>query len=82
MKTRHVVPSSTAFIAAAVGVIVLSPPLPGLRRNKGHSPICPGIGRAVVPSRCLLDRTKRSDAAQLIQAAGNNLKDLALRCAS
>ena len=66
MKTRHVVPSSIAFIAAAVCVMALSlSPLPGYATNKGHSPICLGIGRVVAPSRCLLDRTKRSDAVQL-----------------
>jgi len=36
MKTRHVVPSFTAFIAAAVCVIVLSlSPLPGYATQQG-----------------------------------------------
>ena len=83
MKTPHVVPSSIAFITAAVCVIVLSlSPLPGygatraIRRYVGD---WSGGGTITLSSGS--NEKIRCRANYDSQAAGNNLK-LALRCAS
>ncbi|MGB8185461.1 MAG: hypothetical protein WCF37_10590 [Pseudolabrys sp.] len=84
MKTRHVVPSSTAFIAAAVGVIVLSlSSLPGYATQQGPFADLSGdwSGGGTVTLSSGSNEKIRCRATYDSQAAGNNLK-LALRCAS
>jgi hypothetical protein len=84
MKTRHVVPSSTAFIAPAVGVIVLSlSPLPGYATQQGPFADLSGdwSGGGTVTLSSGSNERIRCRATYDSQAAGNNLK-LALRCAS
>jgi len=79
MKTRHVVPSSIAYIAAAVCVIVLSlSPLPGYA-TADLSGDWSGGGTVTLSSGS--NEKIRCRATYDSQAAGNNLK-LALRCAS
>ena len=83
MKTRHVVPSSIAFIAAAVCVIVVSlSPLPGYAEQgpfANFSGDWSGGGTVTLSSGS--NEKIRCRATYDAQAAGNNLK-LALRCAS
>ena len=80
MKTPHVVPSSIAFIVAAVCVIVLSlSPLPGYATQQGPFADLSGDGTVTLSSGS--NEKIRCRATYDSQAAGNNLK-LALRCAS
>ena len=84
MKTRYVVPSSTALIAAAVGMIVLSlSPLPGYATQQGPFADLSGdwSGGGTVTLSSGSNEKIRCRATYDSQAAGNNLK-LALRCAS
>jgi hypothetical protein len=84
MKTRHVVPSSTAFIAAAVGMIAFSlSPLPGYATQQGPFADLSGdwSGGGTVTLSSGSNEKIRCRATYDSQAAGNNLK-LALRCAS
>ena len=84
MKTRHVVPSSIAFIAAAVCVIVLSlSPLPGYAMQQGPFADLSAdwSGGGTVTLSFGSNEKIRCRATYDSQAAGNNLK-FALRCAS
>ena len=84
MKTRHVVPSFIAYIAAAVCVIVLSlSPVPGYATQQGPFADLSGdwSGGGTVTLSSGSNEKIRCRATYDSQAAGNNLK-LALRCAS
>jgi hypothetical protein len=84
MKTRHVVPSSIAFITAAVCAMVLSlSPLPGYASQQGPFADLSGDwwGGGTVTLSSGSNEKIRCRATYDSQAAGNNLK-LALRCAS
>ena len=82
MKTRHVGPSSIAYIAAAVCVIALSlSPLPGYAEQGPFADLSgdwSGGGTVTLSSGS--NEKIRCRATYDSQAAGNNLK--ALRCAS
>src|SRR5262245_4460796 len=83
MKTRHVGPSSTAYIAAAVCVIAVSlSPLPSYAEQGPFADLSgdwSGGGTVTLSSGS--NEKIRCRATYDSQAAGNNLK-LALRCAS
>jgi len=83
MKTRHLVPSSIALIAAAVGVIVVSlSPLPCYAEQGPFAHFSgdwSGGGTVTLASGS--NEKIRCRATYDSQAAGNNLT-LALRCAS
>jgi hypothetical protein len=83
MKTQHVVPSSIAFIAAAVCVIAVSlSPLPGYAAQGPFADLSgdwSGGGTITLSSGS--NEKIRCRATYDSQAAGNNLQ-LALRCAS
>jgi hypothetical protein len=84
MKTWHVAPSSIAFIAAAVCVILLSlSPSPGYATQQGPFADLSGdwSGGGTVTLSSGSNENIRCRATYDSQAAGNNLK-LALRCAS
>jgi hypothetical protein len=84
MKTRHVVPSSITFVAAAVCVIVLSlSPPTSYASQQGPFADLSGdwSGGGTVTLSSGSNEKIRCRATYDSQAAGNNLK-LALRCAS